>query len=456
MGPSYPGAGSTLGPAMTFAYRAVAAHGWASRWRWSAPNCWAPAHEIRPTPRSRRSLRRWKSTARPRWSGATRPRWWSLAGVPPAPAPPSRRVAAGASVLVIDRFPGWRRQRAVRRRGLRRRRHRPPAAGRLRRHTRGDVRLPAPRGARRGLRSHAAPLLRRQRRQPGLAGGAGRTLRRHDASAQDLLPARRLLPLLLGQRGRAGLPAGAEPPAPRGHRALAKGQAGETLYAALRAATLGQGARTITQATVRRLVRERTSGRVLGVEVWEMPPDDPKSAEHARLNARANRWRNWRAGTAERWRREAAALEQAMARRAWCVRRGVSCCAPAASSSTAPWSSSTRRSTRAAGRTATPAATAAASCWARAWPRRPTTLGTVSAWRFITPPYAWPKGIVVNLRGERFCNEQVYGATLGHAMVEEQGGRAWSWCWTRGCAVRQSANACLAACGPFRPCRRWH
>jgi 3-oxo-5alpha-steroid 4-dehydrogenase len=52
-------------------------------------------------------------------------------------------------------------------------------------------------------------------------------------------------------------------------------------------------------------------------------------------------------------------------------------------------------------------------------------LGTVSAWRFITPPYAWPKGIAVNLRGERFCNEQVYGATLGHAMVEEQGGRAF-------------------------------
>lgn len=31
----------------------------------------------------------------------------------------------------------------------------------------------------------------------------------------------------------------------------------------------------------------------------------------------------------------------------------------------------------------------------------------------------------MNLRGERFCNEQVYGATLGHAMVEEHGGRAF-------------------------------
>ena len=52
-------------------------------------------------------------------------------------------------------------------------------------------------------------------------------------------------------------------------------------------------------------------------------------------------------------------------------------------------------------------------------------LGNVSAWRFITPPYSWPKGLVVNARGERFCNEQVYGATLGQAMVEGQGGKAW-------------------------------
>ena len=33
--------------------------------------------------------------------------------------------------------------------------------------------------------------------------------------------------------------------------------------------------------------------------------------------------------------------------------------------------------------------------------------------------------MLVNARGERFCNEQVYGATLGQAMVEGQGGKAW-------------------------------
>ncbi|MBR9830491.1 MAG: FAD-binding protein, partial [Oceanospirillales bacterium] len=52
-------------------------------------------------------------------------------------------------------------------------------------------------------------------------------------------------------------------------------------------------------------------------------------------------------------------------------------------------------------------------------------LDTVSAWRFINPPQKWPKGIAVNAQGERFCNEEVYGATLGHAICEEQNGKAW-------------------------------
>src|SRR5438132_718588 len=52
-------------------------------------------------------------------------------------------------------------------------------------------------------------------------------------------------------------------------------------------------------------------------------------------------------------------------------------------------------------------------------------LANVSAWRFIAPPSAWPKGMIVNGRGERFCNEEVYGATLGQEIVERQDGRAW-------------------------------
>lgn len=48
----------------------------------------------------------------------------------------------------------------------------------------------------------------------------------------------------------------------------------------------------------------------------------------------------------------------------------------------------------------------------------------VSAWRFINPPVAFTHGMLVNGEGERYVNEQLYGAAVGEAMVEEQGGKA--------------------------------
>ena len=51
-------------------------------------------------------------------------------------------------------------------------------------------------------------------------------------------------------------------------------------------------------------------------------------------------------------------------------------------------------------------------------------MNRATAWRFLNPPLAWGQGVVVNKLGERYCNEMVYGATLGDAMCEEQEGRA--------------------------------
>lgn len=48
----------------------------------------------------------------------------------------------------------------------------------------------------------------------------------------------------------------------------------------------------------------------------------------------------------------------------------------------------------------------------------------VSTWRFITPPEAMVMGIVVDMQGQRFCNEQLYGAQMGEYIVEEHGGKA--------------------------------
>lgn len=229
-----------------------------------------------------------------------------------------------------------------------------------------------------------------------------------------------VVPACRGERGA---------PAPRGHRTVAKGQSGATLYAALREATLRAGAVPVTQASVRRLVRQRGAdgqpGAVLGVEVWQLPPGDPRTARHLELHRQVARWRTFRPGKAAACRREAAVIEQTaaqprfiralrgvvlstggfiynpdlMAEHAPHARRGWPVGAAGCDGSGLRLGQSVGAATQA--------------------------LNNVSAWRFITPPSVWPKGIVVNTEGERFCNEQVYGATLGHELVDHQGGRGW-------------------------------
>ena len=51
-------------------------------------------------------------------------------------------------------------------------------------------------------------------------------------------------------------------------------------------------------------------------------------------------------------------------------------------------------------------------------------MGRVSAWRFINPPEAFAKGMIVNRNGERYINEFRYGAAIGEAMVDENDGTA--------------------------------
>ena len=48
----------------------------------------------------------------------------------------------------------------------------------------------------------------------------------------------------------------------------------------------------------------------------------------------------------------------------------------------------------------------------------------ISAWRFINPPEAFAKGMIINQNGERYINEFMYGAAVGEAMVEQSDGVA--------------------------------
>jgi 3-oxo-5alpha-steroid 4-dehydrogenase len=51
-------------------------------------------------------------------------------------------------------------------------------------------------------------------------------------------------------------------------------------------------------------------------------------------------------------------------------------------------------------------------------------MNRISAWRFINPPEAFAKGMIINQKGERYINEFMYGAAVGEAMVEQNDGVA--------------------------------
>lgn len=217
---------------------------------------------------------------------------------------------------------------------------------------------------------------------------------------------------------------GQHPPAPRGHRTVGKGQCGAVLYGHLQRACLKAGVRPQTQSAARRLVLD-ARGRVIGAELWCLPPGSAAAREHARLAARAERLQNFAPSYCDGLRRKLARIEQQHARpRLVLARRGVILSTGgfifnrAMIGEHAP---KYRRNFK-VGATGCDGSGLRLGLSAGAASDR---LQQVSPWRFINPPLCWPKGIVVNTAGQRFVNEEVYGGTLGYPLCEEQGGKAW-------------------------------
>ena len=52
-------------------------------------------------------------------------------------------------------------------------------------------------------------------------------------------------------------------------------------------------------------------------------------------------------------------------------------------------------------------------------------MDSASSWRFINPPKAWPKGVIVNRQGKRYCNESSYGSVIGTTMYRDHAGRGF-------------------------------
>lgn len=212
-------------------------------------------------------------------------------------------------------------------------------------------------------------------------------------------------------------------PAPRGHRVVGDGMSGRVLYDTLRRAVEAQPfIDTMCHASMRRLVTD-CSGRVIGAQVWQVAPGRAQRA-HRRLARWADRLHNGMPGWADR-------LRAALHRIELLESRLITIKADAVVLSTGGFIFNRSMVAQHAPRYLPNWRLGATGCDG-AGIRLGLSAGgvagrleRVSAWRFINPPYAWAQGCVVDRHGERFCNEEVYGAALGHAMCETREGRAW-------------------------------
>jgi len=212
-------------------------------------------------------------------------------------------------------------------------------------------------------------------------------------------------------------------PAPRGHRTKGPGMSGASLFAPLKASALRHGARLRSQCEVRRLVLD-LNDKVIGVEAWQLPAGSSAAKKHARLSRWAAAIHMYAPALADRLRARQRRIEQSSA-----IRQLIR------AEQAVLLSSGGFIFNRDLVRQHAPQYLAGLPLGATGCNGSGIALGQsaggsvarmdkVSAWRFINPPLAWARGLIVNARGQRYANEEIYGATLGHAMVEEQDGRA--------------------------------
>ena len=213
------------------------------------------------------------------------------------------------------------------------------------------------------------------------------------------------------------------PPAPRGHRTLGRGTSGAVLYARLAAAVRRAGVEVLRQTTADVLIT--ADGRVTGVECRSLRAAPPWVRAAHRLAHRAalkpflyvpklgrllHRPADWLERRYGRTLRIGAAHGVIIAAGGFGANRPMLRAQAPAARGGLPLAtpgddgSGIRLGTGAGGTT---------GC-----------LDRVSVWRFLTPPPALVRGVLVGPDGKRICDESRYGAAIGDAIVRG-GGQAW-------------------------------
>lgn len=217
-------------------------------------------------------------------------------------------------------------------------------------------------------------------------------------------------------------------PAPRAHRIKTSGFGGPAYFGALKDASLKAGVRFSPHSPVRRLVKD-ASGRVVGVEVLDIPDDVAMSRE--RLDAQVKPWAPASGRNAEKAIAENRALEAGISgRRLLRARYGVLLSTGGYIYNLALVGESRPEIAEAY---PTLMRLGKMGCDGSGIALGQTVGGVadhmenISVGRIIAPPDALLSGILVNEDGERFINEDVYVCTLGSALAAQarNGKRMW-------------------------------
>jgi 3-oxo-5alpha-steroid 4-dehydrogenase len=212
-------------------------------------------------------------------------------------------------------------------------------------------------------------------------------------------------------------------PAPRGHRVKGKGTSGKVLATSLGRAARERGVRVQPQTAVTGLVTGE-DGRVVGVESRRIQPGIQQwmhrtlSRWNRKLNIYYRPLGKKLDGPLRRIEQRHGVAHRVRARRGVILAAGgfvfnramLAELAPAYRKGSAIGTigddgSGIRLGQTAGGGTA--------------------QMHRVSAWRFIIPPLALAKGLLVDRDGTRICNETLYGATIGDKIVADHDGHAY-------------------------------
>ncbi|MFZ1863148.1 MAG: FAD-binding protein [Polyangiales bacterium] len=211
-------------------------------------------------------------------------------------------------------------------------------------------------------------------------------------------------------------------PAPRGHRAKGSGLPGANFYEPLRQAALRAGVRVEYEARVTRLVID-SQNRVLGVEYRQIEPGF-WSKLHRKLHEAGIAVVKYNPSVAARLRERCFRIEanHSVVKRIR-ARNGVILAAGGFI-----YNREMVKRIAPQYRTGMPLGTVGDNgsgiLLGQSVGAKSDLMNRISAWRFINPPEAFAKGMIINRRGERYINEFMYGAAVGEAMVEHNDGVA--------------------------------